>query len=106
MRTGLVARPSRPRTGSTSHLRNLAATSPRWRDVSHIVEAESVPRTRPFCDLLQDVAGNGRAPAAVHGGRGTETPGQRGQRVARLTADTTALSDARVVFASMPMPHR
>src|SRR5262245_35595361 len=30
----------------------------------------------------------------------------RDQRVARLTAETTAFSEARVVFASMPMPHR
>ncbi len=28
-----------------------------------------------------------------------------GQRVARLTAETTALSEARVVLASIPMPH-
>lgn len=30
----------------------------------------------------------------------------RGQRVARLTAETTAFREARVVLASMPMPHR
>lgn len=28
------------------------------------------------------------------------------QRVARLTAETTAFSEARVVLGSMPMPHR
>lgn len=27
------------------------------------------------------------------------------QRAERLTAETTAFSEARVVFASMPMPH-
>ena len=46
------------------------------------------------------------APAAEYGDRGLETTDQDGQRLARLTAETTAFSEARVVLASMPMPHR
>lgn len=49
---------------------------------------------------------NDGALTAVYSGQGTERPGQGGQRAERFTAETTAFSDARVVFASMPMPHR
>jgi len=37
------------------------------------------------------------------GGRPAKGPGD--QRNARLTAETTAFSEARVVLGSMPMPH-
>ncbi len=49
-------------------------------------------------------AGNGTAPAPRKGaGAVRRGPGQRAER---LTAEMTAFREARVVFASMPMPHR
>ncbi|CAM5678095.1 hypothetical protein SFUMM280S_08918 [Streptomyces fumanus] len=59
-------------------------------------------RIRPVPDGAPD---GPRPPVAADGARGAGGAAT-GQRAARLTAETTAFSEARVVFASMPMPHR
>src|SRR5690606_15668431 len=79
----------------------------RLRDVSHICEPESAPRTRPLRDLHRSLAGIRRGlrpPTGADGALGSVEAA--GQRAARLTAETTAFSEARVVFASIPIPHR
>lgn len=58
--------------------------------------ADDVPLTR-----------DARNPAAPGGAAGLRTDGSgEGQRPARLTAEMTAFREARVVLASVPMPHR
>ncbi|GHD23064.1 hypothetical protein GCM10010313_58560 [Streptomyces violarus] len=64
----------------------------------------------PGGDLSVTLTGIGRYVTGLrppdNGGQSPTIPVTTGQRVARLTAETTAFSEARVVFASIPIPHR
>lgn len=76
-----------------------------WRQLTSYAADSGMPEQSSLSEpeTVTQVTKTSR-PAPLRGVRGGSGTG--GQRAERLTAEMTAFREARVVLASMPMPHR